>query len=69
MMQGRAPTTQSGHKTEPHGKAVNPGGASQIGLAQGEARSIEPMYQGKVGPQAPPSQNHVHHCGTQGKHR
>ena len=68
-MQGRAPTTQSGHKQEPRGQGDNPGGVSQIGLAQSEPRSITPMYEGKVGPFAPMTQSESLPSGSQGRHK
>lgn len=66
MKQGRAPTTQSGHKVEPTSRAVNPAGASQIGLVQGSRRAIDNLYEGK-GYRAPMMGMKIHPSGSQGK--
>lgn len=66
MKQGRAPTTQSGHKVEPSSKAVSPGGLSQYGLAQG--KRPEPLYEGR-GYKAPMNHIATHKGGSQGRHR
>lgn len=56
-------------KQEPTSKAVNPGGAAQIGIAQANRASVIPLYDGK-GYEAPPVKGlTVHPSGTQGKHR
>jgi hypothetical protein len=73
LVNARAP------KTEPKPKAVNPGGAAQIGGAQAKPRAVEPLYGGAgyrnpVGPTStlvcgPKGQGRtVSRCGSQGQH-
>lgn len=69
MKQGRASVSLvSGTKQEPVSKAVAPGGAAQIGLAQGRMAATVPLYEGR-GLSAPKSKDTNHCCGSQGKHR
>lgn len=75
MMQGRA--TFHGtvdQKTEPTSRAINPGGAGNIGLAQGNHAEegiftprITPLYAGR-GYEAPAIATTSHKCGSQGKY-
>ena len=66
MKQGRAPTTQSGHKTDPSPRAVNPQATSEIGVQQVRTQS-QKLFEGR-GFKAPAMANHSHPRGSQGKH-
>lgn len=75
MMQGRATINGAlDRKTEPNSRAVNPGGAGNIGLAQGSHADgcdftprITPLYAGR-GYEAPAIRNTSHKSGSQGKY-
>lgn len=65
MKQGEASKNgPAGRKVEPTSKAVHPGGAGQIGLAQG--KKPENIYAGR-GYKAPMSGHQTHPRGSQGK--
>lgn len=64
MKQGSGVTTQSAHKVEPNSRAVNPGGAAQIGLAQGRMAAVESLYAGR-GYEAPKAKETIHPKGSQ----
>ncbi len=69
MKQGQATTSSVGAtKQEPQSCGVNPGGASQIGGAQGRMAMVQPIYEGR-GLEAPRTQSTIHNGGSQGKHR
>lgn len=75
MMQGRASVSgPADRKIEPRSSAVNPGGAGNIGLAQGNHAEegtftprITPLYTGR-GYEAPAIATTSHKCGSQGKY-
>lgn len=75
MMQGRASVSgPADRKVEPTSRAVNPGGAGNIGLAQGNHAEegdftprITPLYAGR-GYEAPKIATTSHKCGSQGKY-
>lgn len=67
MKQGRGHSVSGEQKREPIAKAVNPGGAAQIGTMTGTARSVERLYEGR-GYEAPKCGSSVHRSGSQGKH-
>lgn len=59
----------SAPKREPTVHAVDPGGASQIGLAQATRMATVPLYEGH-GYQAPVGGGTtIHEGGSQGKHK
>lgn len=72
-MQGRANSTNPEKKTNPTTRIVNPGGAGNIGLAQGNHAEegtfvprITPLYAGR-GYEAPAIRSTSHKSGSQGK--
>lgn len=75
-MQGRADTTRStSHKQEPSARAVNPGGADQLGQAMAKPRAVTSLFDGR-GFEAPRPPGDVagvgggrtiHPSGSQGK--
>lgn len=75
MKQGTGHSSNSGRKTDPAPKAVNPGGAGNLGLAQGNHASdggtfpprITPLY-GDRGYEAPPIANTSRKSGSQGSY-
>lgn len=75
MKQGRASISgPADHKMEPSSRAVNPGGAGNIGLAMGNHTEddtftprITPLYAGR-GYEAPAIATITHKSGSQGKH-
>jgi hypothetical protein len=74
MKQGRASVSgPADRKMEPISRAVNPGGAGNIGLAQGSHAEegdftprITPLYAGR-GFEAPAIRTTSHKSGSQGK--
>lgn len=75
MKQGQASVSGSmDRKMEPNSHAVNPGGAANLGLAQGNHAEegdftprITPLYAGR-GYQAPAIASTSHKSGSQGKY-
>lgn len=73
MKQGTRHSSMMGRKMEPNSRAVNPGGAGNIGLAQGDHADgcdftprITPLYAGR-GFEAPAIATTTHKSGSQGK--
>lgn len=74
MKQGQASVSGAmDRKMEPMSRAVNPGGAGNIGLAQGDHADcgdlnprMTPLYSGR-GYSAPPIRTTSHKSGSQGK--
>lgn len=73
MKQGMASSHVTDKKTEPTSRAVNPGGAGNIGLAQGDHADcgdlnprMTPLYAGR-GYEAPAIRIVSHKSGSQGK--
>lgn len=62
MKQGSGTTTQSAHKREPISRAVNPGGADQLGQVVG--KNPTPLYAGR-GYEAPVAKTTIHPKGSQ----
>lgn len=75
MKQGMASISgPADRKMEPMSRGVNPGGAGNLGLAQGDHADgrdftpcITPLYAGR-GYQAPAIASTTHKCGSQGKY-
>lgn len=74
MKQGVSNHTIGSQKTQPNSTAINPGGAGNLGLAQGSHAEegdftprITPFYAGR-GYEAPAIRNTTHKCGSQGKY-
>lgn len=73
MKQGTSNSMRGDQKIEPRSTAVNPGGAGNIGLAQGSHADgedftprITPLYAGR-GYEAPAIRTTLHKSGSQGK--
>lgn len=68
MKQGKGMSSQGAHKQEPISKAVNPKGVAQIGTLVGNAKAVEPLYQGRGATSPAPKATTTHVKGSQGRH-
>lgn len=68
MKQGRATHDGSAStKVEPNSRAVSPAGVDQLGAKVGQARAVQPLYEGR-GLEAPMRSQATHKSGSQGRH-
>jgi hypothetical protein len=68
MKQGQATSNTSNPKTEPNSRAVNPGGADQLGQAMGSRMAVTPLFAGH-GYEAPITGGQTYKSGSQGEHK